>query len=164
MNCGPVYQRPGGTRRPLDWGGTKTEDEWRETTTTRQFLTHSPSGSTAVTGTLFTRTLLFFLNTELMLQNTVRWSSHNGGNNVLLNCRVPHCQALSGFFCPLTIISKTWVRSIILVSISMISGCSLAPVMNSSKVSSPRTERGMHLDTEHKSDPFIPKIHVWPEI
>lgn len=38
---------------------------------------------------------------------------------------------------PLTIISKTCVRSIIRVSMSMMSGCSLAPLMNSSSVSSP---------------------------
>lgn len=50
---------------------------------------------------------------------------------------VPTAQFMAFFCWPLTMISRTWVRSIILVSISMMSGCSLAPLMNSSSVSSP---------------------------
>lgn len=50
---------------------------------------------------------------------------------------VSAAQLMAFFCCPLTMISRTWVRSIILVSISMMSGCSLAPLMNSSSVSSP---------------------------
>lgn len=46
------------------------------------------------------------------------------------------------FFCwPLIMISRTLVRSIILVSISMMSGWSLAPLMNSSNVSSPEDRK-----------------------
>lgn len=55
----------------------------------------------------------------------------------------------TAFLCwPLTMISRTLVRSIILVSMSMMSGWSLAPLMNSSSVSSPETrsnnENGIH--------------------
>lgn len=55
--------------------------------------------------------------------------------NSLLQHRHPHFIVF--FFWPLTMISRTWERSIILVSISMMSGCSLAPLMNSSSVNSP---------------------------
>ena len=48
----------------------------------------------------------------------------------------------TAFFCwPLMMISRTLVRSIILLSMSMMSGCSLAPLMNSSRVSSPEDTR-----------------------
>lgn len=60
-----------------------------------------------------------------------RWSCTH--NPVLLVT----VQFIGSFFWPLMMISSTWVRSIILVSISMMSGCSLAPLMNSSSVNSP---------------------------
>lgn len=55
--------------------------------------------------------------------------------NSLLQHRRPHFKVFC--FWPLIMISRTWERSIILVSISMMSGCSLAPLMNSSSVNSP---------------------------
>ena len=47
------------------------------------------------------------------------------------------CQFTALVFCPMTIISRTWVRSIILESMSMMFWCSRAPLMNSSSVNSP---------------------------
>lgn len=60
-----------------------------------------------------------------------------------------HSHFVVFFFWPLIMISRTWERSIILVSISMMSGCSLAPLMNSSNVNSPddtsrRTEQNQN--------------------
>lgn len=67
------------------------------------------------------------LRSETWINSSWRNSSHN------------HFKAF--LFWPLMMISRTWVRSIILVSMSMMSGCSLAPLMNSSSVSSPERRR-----------------------
>lgn len=68
-------------------------------------------------------------------QRTVPSGQSYTGPTPLTNVSVGQFMA---FFCrPLMMISRTCVRSIILVSISMMSGCSLAPLMNSSNVNSP---------------------------
>lgn len=80
---------------------------------------------------------LFFSSTPLL--------SENPPKNDLDSPHSPACWSLihsKGFFCrPLIMISRTWVRSIILVSISMMSGWSWDPLINSSSVSSPEDTR-----------------------
>lgn len=70
-----------------------------------------------------------------------RAQSSSGLGSQLLMCNTLfhhlHPHFIVFFFWPLMMISRTWERSIILVSISMMSGCSLAPLMNSSSVNSP---------------------------
>lgn len=62
-----------------------------------------------------------------------------GSQSLVCNTLVQHVHPhfIVFLFWPLIMISRTWERSIILVSISMMSGCSLAPLMNSSSVNSP---------------------------
>lgn len=62
-----------------------------------------------------------------------------GSQSLLCNTLVQHVHPhfIVFLFWPLIMISRTWERSIILVSISMMSGCSRAPLMNSSSVNSP---------------------------
>lgn len=86
-----------------------------------------------------------FLNTAAFLKSSKNdpSSPHN-----------PVCwspiQLIAFFFWPLRMISRTLVRSIILVSISMMSGWSLAPLMNSSSVSSPEEEKMKTASTHFK--------------
>lgn len=67
----------------------------------------------------------------------------DGTSSNMLNLFSQRCHVqLMAFFCwPRTMISRTLERSIILVSISMMSGCSRAPLMNSSSVNSPEKTR-----------------------
>lgn len=81
----------------------------------------------------------FIKHTHSFLNTAAFWKSIE---NDLDSPHNPACWLpiqFTAFFCcwPLIMISRTLVRSIILVSISMMSGCSLAPLMNSSSVSSP---------------------------
>lgn len=71
-----------------------------------------------------------------------------GSQSLVCNTLVQHDHPyfIVFLFWPLIMISRTWERSIILVSISMMSGCSLAPLMNSSSVNSPcDTSREKHI-------------------
>lgn len=86
----------------------------------------------------------FALHQSLFLSSTPLLSE-NPHKNDTDSPHSPACWSLihsTGFFCrPLIMISRTWVRSIILVSMSMMSGCSWDPLINSSSVSSPEDTR-----------------------
>lgn len=65
--------------------------------------------------------------------------------------RSEHAQSLILFSLPFTMISRTGVRSIRFLSISVMSGCSLAPSMNSSNVNSPVGVKGQPSHSDKSS-------------
>lgn len=72
-----------------------------------------------------------------------------------------HPHFIMFFFWPLIMIPRTWERSIILVSISMMSGCSLAPLMNSSRVNSPEITRQDQPQTANSASEETSGNHWW---